>query len=167
MCSLWPQTRRLRPRLALRDGARAAVATGADDLLVEAHPNEDQALTDGAQSPYDEKFQRPMYQLRIIVPAVGLSLGLPWILWFWGPPAFRPEGILASAQPRPSGRGLFRYRQDLTCAFHPSQRILVSSTIEDSASITTGLRSSEEMRRSIKQRRGRRNRRRASGEMSP
>jgi 3-deoxy-7-phosphoheptulonate synthase len=51
--------------------ARAAVAAGADGLLVEVHPDPDHALSDGAQSlPFDQ-FQELMAQLRIIAPAVG------------------------------------------------------------------------------------------------
>ena len=38
--------------------ARAAVAAGADGLLVEVHPNPDRALSDGAQSLYPEQFER-------------------------------------------------------------------------------------------------------------
>jgi 3-deoxy-7-phosphoheptulonate synthase len=51
--------------------ARAAVAAGADGLLVEVHPDPDHALSDGAQSLRPEQFQELMAQLRIIAPAVG------------------------------------------------------------------------------------------------
>jgi 3-deoxy-7-phosphoheptulonate synthase len=54
--------------------ARAAVAAGADGLLVEVHHDPDHALSDGAQSLHPEQFQRLMDQLRIIVPALGRSL---------------------------------------------------------------------------------------------
>ena len=40
--------------------ARAAVAAGADGLLVEVHPTPDRALSDGAQSLYPEQFERMM-----------------------------------------------------------------------------------------------------------
>lgn len=50
--------------------ARAAVAAGADGLLVEVHPTPDQAWSDGAQSLYPEQFETLMTQLRIIAPAV-------------------------------------------------------------------------------------------------
>ena len=50
--------------------ARAAVAAGADGLLVEVHPDPDRALSDGAQSLRPEQFQELMRQLRIIAPAV-------------------------------------------------------------------------------------------------
>jgi 3-deoxy-7-phosphoheptulonate synthase len=54
--------------------ARAAVAAGADGLLVEVHPDPDHALSDGAQSLRPEQFEELMTQLRIIAPAVGRSL---------------------------------------------------------------------------------------------
>jgi 3-deoxy-7-phosphoheptulonate synthase len=54
--------------------ARAAVAAGADGLMVEVHPDPDRALSDGAQSLRPEQFVEMMRQLRIIAPAVGRSL---------------------------------------------------------------------------------------------
>jgi len=54
--------------------ARAAVAAGADGLLVEVHPDPDHALSDGAQSLRPEQFDELMGQLRMIAPAVGRSL---------------------------------------------------------------------------------------------
>jgi len=38
--------------------ARAAVAAGADGLIIEVHPNPDRALSDGAQSLYPDQFRR-------------------------------------------------------------------------------------------------------------
>ncbi len=54
--------------------ARAAVAAGADGLLVEVHPEPDRALSDGAQSLRPEQFEELMTQLRIIAQAVGREL---------------------------------------------------------------------------------------------
>ena len=51
--------------------ARAAVAAGADGLLVEVHQNPEAALSDGAQSLYPEQFERLMQELAIIAQAVG------------------------------------------------------------------------------------------------
>ena len=51
--------------------ARAAVAAGTDGLLIEVHPNPEQALSDGAQSLYPEQFAQLMAELRVIAPAVG------------------------------------------------------------------------------------------------
>jgi 3-deoxy-7-phosphoheptulonate synthase len=36
--------------------ARAAVAAGADGLMIEVHPDPDRALSDGAQSLWPEQF---------------------------------------------------------------------------------------------------------------
>ena len=54
--------------------ARAAVAAGADGLLVEVHPDPDHALSDGAQSLRPAQFGELMAQLRMIAPAVGRTL---------------------------------------------------------------------------------------------
>jgi len=51
--------------------ARAAVAAGADGLLIEVHPDPDHALSDGAQSLRPDQFDELMQQLRIIAQAVG------------------------------------------------------------------------------------------------
>ena len=51
--------------------ARAAVAAGADGLLIEVHHDPEHALSDGAQSLYPEQFAQLMTELRIIAPAVG------------------------------------------------------------------------------------------------
>jgi 3-deoxy-7-phosphoheptulonate synthase len=54
--------------------ARAAVAAGADGLLIEVHPDPDRALSDGAQSLKPDQFAELMRQLRIIAPAVDRTL---------------------------------------------------------------------------------------------
>ena len=54
--------------------ARAAVAAGADGLLIEVHPDPDRALSDGAQSVFPDQFERLMAELRIIAPAIGRSI---------------------------------------------------------------------------------------------
>jgi 3-deoxy-7-phosphoheptulonate synthase len=53
---------------------RAAIAAGADGLLIEVHNCPDKALSDGAQSLYPEQFAELMGQLRLIAPAVGRRL---------------------------------------------------------------------------------------------
>src|SRR5207247_7808741 len=50
--------------------ARAAVAAGADGLLIEVHHAPETALCDGAQSLYPDQFRELMAQLKIIAPAV-------------------------------------------------------------------------------------------------
>jgi 3-deoxy-7-phosphoheptulonate synthase len=56
--------------------ARAAVAAGADGLLIEVHADPDHALSDGAQSMFPSQFDRLMAELRIIAPAIGRSICL-------------------------------------------------------------------------------------------
>jgi len=57
--------------------ARAAVAAGADGLLVEVHPDPDSALSDGAQSLRPEQFERTMHELRAIAEAIGRRIPEP------------------------------------------------------------------------------------------
>jgi 3-deoxy-7-phosphoheptulonate synthase len=54
--------------------ARAAVAAGADGLIVEVHHDPDHALSDGAQSLKPPQFAEMMDQLRVIAPAVGRAI---------------------------------------------------------------------------------------------
>lgn len=51
--------------------ARAAVAAGADGLLIEVHPDPERALSDGVQSLYPDQFAQLMKEIRAIAPAVG------------------------------------------------------------------------------------------------
>ena len=60
--------------------ARAAIAAGADGLLIEVHNHPDQALSDGAQSLYPEQFQNLMEEIRIIATAIGRSVTSPVVL---------------------------------------------------------------------------------------
>ena len=57
--------------------ARAAVAAGADGLLIEVHPQPDRALSDGAQSLYPDQFARLMIEARQIAEAIGRRIALP------------------------------------------------------------------------------------------
>lgn len=54
--------------------SRAAVAVGADGLLVEVHHQPDQALSDGMQSLYPEQFEELMAQVRQIAAVVGRTV---------------------------------------------------------------------------------------------
>jgi 3-deoxy-7-phosphoheptulonate synthase len=54
--------------------ARAAVAAGADALIIEVHCDPDHARSDGAQSLFPAQFERLMAELRIIAPAIGRSI---------------------------------------------------------------------------------------------
>jgi len=51
--------------------SRAAIAAGADGLMVEVHPDPEKALSDGAQSLRPEEFQQLMDDLRPVAEAVG------------------------------------------------------------------------------------------------
>jgi 3-deoxy-7-phosphoheptulonate synthase len=57
--------------------ARAAVAAGADGLMVEVHPDPPSALSDGAQSLYPEQFDELMGQIRVIARAIDRDLTPP------------------------------------------------------------------------------------------
>jgi 3-deoxy-7-phosphoheptulonate synthase len=54
--------------------ARAAVAAGADAILVEVHPNADKAASDAAQTLYLDQLDKLMGELRVIATAVGRTL---------------------------------------------------------------------------------------------
>ena len=54
--------------------ARAAVAAGADAIIVEVHHQPEKALSDGAQSLYPEQFSKLMDELRMIAPGVGQKI---------------------------------------------------------------------------------------------
>jgi 3-deoxy-7-phosphoheptulonate synthase len=54
--------------------AKAAIAAGADGLLIEVHPNPKEALVDGLQSLTPSDFARLMRELKPIAAAVGRSL---------------------------------------------------------------------------------------------
>jgi len=54
--------------------ARAAIAAGADGLIVEVHPDPNHALSDGAQSLYPEQFGELMDQIRVIAKAIDREL---------------------------------------------------------------------------------------------
>jgi 3-deoxy-7-phosphoheptulonate synthase len=51
--------------------ARAAVAAGADGVIVEVHPDPDHALSDGGQSLFPEQFAGLVGELRAIAQAIG------------------------------------------------------------------------------------------------
>ena len=57
--------------------ARAAVAAGADGVLIEVHPEPDRALSDGAQSLYPDQFTQLVSELRAVATAIGRSIPTP------------------------------------------------------------------------------------------
>ena len=54
--------------------ARAAIAAGADGLIIEVHPTPDKAVSDGAQTLYTEQFGRLMGEVRTIADAIGRTI---------------------------------------------------------------------------------------------
>lgn len=55
----------------------AAIAAGADGLIIEVHPNPDQALSDGAQSLTPENFEKLVQKVGVVAEAVGHPLAPP------------------------------------------------------------------------------------------
>jgi len=54
--------------------AKAAVAAGADALLIEIHPNADKAVSDAAQTLFLDQFEKLVAELRLLAEAVGRTL---------------------------------------------------------------------------------------------
>ncbi|OGW51312.1 MAG: 3-deoxy-7-phosphoheptulonate synthase [Nitrospirae bacterium RBG_19FT_COMBO_42_15] len=54
--------------------AKAAVAAGADGLIIEVHPNPEEAFSDGEQSLKPKAFKELMKDLKVIAKAVGREL---------------------------------------------------------------------------------------------
>jgi len=54
--------------------ARAAIAAGADGVIIEVHPEPDRALSDGAQSLYPEQFATLVKEIRAVATAIGRSV---------------------------------------------------------------------------------------------
>jgi 3-deoxy-7-phosphoheptulonate synthase len=61
-------------REAILPMSRAAIAAGADGLLVEVHNHPEKALSDGPQAIYPDQFTRLMDEVGLIAPVVGRSL---------------------------------------------------------------------------------------------
>lgn len=57
--------------------ARAAVAVGADGLMVEVHPDPPRALSDGPQSLFFDQFDALMQEVRRVAEAIGRSVRAP------------------------------------------------------------------------------------------
>jgi 3-deoxy-7-phosphoheptulonate synthase len=57
--------------------ARAAVAAGADGLIIEVHPQPEKAMSDGAQSQTPDQFSATMVELRRVAEAVGRTIAGP------------------------------------------------------------------------------------------
>ncbi len=59
--------------------ARAAIAAGADGLMIEVHHDPEHALSDGPQSLYPEQFRQLMRDLYVIAPVVGKQVDFGYI----------------------------------------------------------------------------------------
>jgi 3-deoxy-7-phosphoheptulonate synthase len=59
--------------------ARAAIAAGADGLIIEVHHDPDNAFSDGPQSLYPEQFEQLMRDLYVIAPVVGKQLDFAYL----------------------------------------------------------------------------------------
>src|SRR6059036_1919895 len=57
--------------------ARAAVAAGADGIMVEVHPSPDKALSDGAQSLFPDQFAQLMREVKVIAEVIGRRVAEP------------------------------------------------------------------------------------------
>jgi 3-deoxy-7-phosphoheptulonate synthase len=57
--------------------ARAAIAAGADGLIVEVHPQPAQALSDGFQALMPAEFGQMMEECRMVARAMGRVMGQP------------------------------------------------------------------------------------------
>jgi 3-deoxy-7-phosphoheptulonate synthase len=54
--------------------ALAAIAAGADGLILETHPDPEKALSDGAQSLYPQQFEKLMRDIEVLSPVVGKEI---------------------------------------------------------------------------------------------
>lgn len=59
--------------------ARAAIAAGADGLIIEVHTEPDKALSDGPQSLYPEQFEQLMRDLYVIAPVIGKQVDYAYL----------------------------------------------------------------------------------------
>src|SRR3989441_4653501 len=63
--------------------ARAAVAAGADGIMVEVHPSPDKALSDGAQSLFPDQFAQLMREVKVIAEVIGRRVAEPASVGGW------------------------------------------------------------------------------------
>ncbi|MDD4910006.1 MAG: 3-deoxy-7-phosphoheptulonate synthase [Candidatus Omnitrophica bacterium] len=54
--------------------SKAAIAAGADGLIIEVHPDPEEALSDGVQSLLPERFKQLIQELKAVAAAVGRKL---------------------------------------------------------------------------------------------
>lgn len=66
-------------REKVRPMARAAIAAGADGLMIEVHHDPDNALSDGPQSLYPKEFGQLMRNIYVIAPVIGKQLDFGYL----------------------------------------------------------------------------------------
>ncbi len=87
--------------------ALAAIAAGADGLIVEVHPNPDRALSDGPQSLYPIQFEKMMRDIEVLSPVVGRAVSRR-------PSSIKPSASGASLS---SGKKVSDPNAPLVCAY--------------------------------------------------
>jgi len=60
--------------------SRAAVAVGADGLIIEVHPDPEKAMSDGIQSLFPDQFDQLMHEVRQIAAVLGRTVASPVVL---------------------------------------------------------------------------------------
>lgn len=91
--------------------ALAAVAAGADGLIVEVHPNPEVAMSDGPQSLYPQQFEKMMRDIEVLSPVLGKSISRR-------PIAPEKQIRLDKASPCGTARSLAANREKpITCAY--------------------------------------------------
>ena len=73
-CALEPHRSASPSDITREDGEIAAVAAGADGLMIEVHPRPEEALSDGAQSLTFKKFAELMAKLRPLAAVLGRAV---------------------------------------------------------------------------------------------
>ena len=75
---------------------RAAIAAGADGLMIEVHDRPEKALSDGAQSLLPEQFGQLMRDIYVIAPVIGKQLDFGYL--------DKAKAVAAPAREEPAGR---------------------------------------------------------------
>lgn len=118
--------------------ALAAIAAGADGIIVEVHPQPEKALSDGPQSLYVEQMEKLLRDLEVIAPVVGRQLDLAYkpvlptgwtkarplrVAYQGEPGAFSEKAVYqyfgetAMAEAHPSFRDVFEAVAERRCPF--------------------------------------------------
>ncbi len=118
--------------------ALAAIAAGADGIIVEVHPQPEKALSDGPQSLYVEQMEKLLRDLEVIAPVVGRQLDMAYktvvprgwtrtrplrVAYQGEPGAFSEKAVYqyfgetALAEAYPSFRDVFEAVSDRRCPF--------------------------------------------------